>query len=164
MNSCVLMVKVIRNPQLRYTQDNQTPVAEMLVEFAGLNPNDEPSTLKVVGWGNLATKLQESYHEGDSLIIEGRLSMRVIERPEGYKEKRAELIASRFHSLNSLDLSEVDASPWDKPSNPDNVVTMETYQTKADSSPNYDDYETAEPVDANTSSEIADENLDDIPF
>ncbi len=36
MNSCVLMAKVIRNPELRYTSDNQREVAQMLVEFACL--------------------------------------------------------------------------------------------------------------------------------
>ena len=34
MNSCILMAKIVRRPELRYTQDNQTPYAQML---AGLS-------------------------------------------------------------------------------------------------------------------------------
>ncbi|MDJ0561735.1 MAG: single-stranded DNA-binding protein, partial [Microcystis sp. M53599_WE4] len=29
MNSCILMAKIVRRPELRYTQDNQTPYAQM---------------------------------------------------------------------------------------------------------------------------------------
>ena len=60
MNSCVLMAKVIRNPELRYTSDNQREVAQMLVEFAGRRSEDPPATLKVVGWGGLATQMKET--------------------------------------------------------------------------------------------------------
>ena len=33
MNHCVLEVDVLQAPTLRYTQDNQTPIAEMEVGF-----------------------------------------------------------------------------------------------------------------------------------
>ncbi|NJK27371.1 MAG: single-stranded DNA-binding protein, partial [Coleofasciculaceae cyanobacterium SM2_3_26] len=65
MNSCVLVAEIIQDPQLRYTQDNQTAIAEMLVQFPGLRPEDPMSTLKVVGWGNLAQDIQKSYRQGD---------------------------------------------------------------------------------------------------
>lgn len=99
MNSCVLMATVIRNPELRYTQENQTPVTTLLVQFPSGREEDPPSSLKVVGWGNLATEMQDRYQEGDQLLIEGRLSMQMVERTEGFKEKRAELVASRVVKL-----------------------------------------------------------------
>jgi single-stranded DNA-binding protein len=61
--------------------------------------------LKVVAWNNLAKEVQESYQEGDSLVIEGRLNMAMIERAEGFKEKRAELVASRIHRLSGATAS-----------------------------------------------------------
>lgn len=101
MNSCILMAQIVQAPQLRYTTDN-TPIAEMLVEFPGFKADDPPATLKVVGWGELATRISEEYQEGDHIVIEGRLNMNTVERPEGFKEKRAELTVSRIHSLESL--------------------------------------------------------------
>lgn len=100
MNSCILMAEIIQDPQLRYTSDTQTPIAEMLVQFAGLRPDDPPATLKVVGWGNLAQEIQERYHQGDRVVLEGRLNMNTIDRPEGFKEKRAELTVQRIHPLD----------------------------------------------------------------
>ncbi len=99
MNSCILMAEIVQEPELRYTSDTQTAIAEMLVQFPGLRAEEPPATLKVVGWGNLAQEIQQQYHQGDRVIIEGRLSMNTVERSEGFKEKRAELTVQRIHPL-----------------------------------------------------------------
>jgi single-strand DNA-binding protein len=100
MNNCVLMAEIIQAPQLRFTQDNQTAIAEMRVQFPGSRPEDPPTQLKVVGWGNLAQEIQSSsYQEGDRVILEGRLGMNSIDRPEGFKEKVAELTLQRIYPL-----------------------------------------------------------------
>lgn len=101
MNSCILMAEIVQEPQLRYTPDNQTPIAEMMVEIAGLRDEDPPARLKVVGWGNLAQDIQEKYHQGDRVIVEGRLHMNTVDRPEGFKEKRAELTVQKIHLLGA---------------------------------------------------------------
>jgi single-strand DNA-binding protein len=101
MNSCILMAEITEDPQLRYTSDNQTAVAEMVVQFPGLRDDEPMATMKVVGWGNLAQEIQEKYHQGDQIIIEGRIGMNMIERQEGFKEKRAEMTAQRIHRLDA---------------------------------------------------------------
>lgn len=98
MNNCILMAEIVQEPQLRYTTE-QLALTEMLVQFPGLRTEDPPATLKVVGWGNLAQDIQRTYHQGDRIILEGRLSMSTVERPEGFKEKRAELTVQRIHPL-----------------------------------------------------------------
>lgn len=97
MNHCVLEVEVMEAPTLRYTQDNQTPIAEMAVRFDGLRPDDPPGELKVVGWGNLAQDLQNRVQVGQRLVLEGRLRMNTVPRQDGMKEKRAEFTLSRLH-------------------------------------------------------------------
>jgi len=101
MNQCILMAEIIQDPQLRYTSDTQKPVTDMMVQFSGLRPEDPPATLKVVSWGNLAQEIQEQYHAGDRVILEGRLNMNTFDRPEGFKEKRAELTIQRIHRLGA---------------------------------------------------------------
>jgi single-stranded DNA-binding protein len=98
MNSCVLMAEIINEPQLRYTADN-LGVTEMLVQFPNsLKPEDPPATLKVVGWGNLATEIQQNYHQGDRVILVGRLGMNTVAM-EGFKEKRAELTVQQIQPV-----------------------------------------------------------------
>jgi single-stranded DNA-binding protein len=101
VNHCLIEVEVLEAPQVRYTQDNQTPVAEMGVQFDGLRPDDPPSQLKVVGWGNLAQELQSRVQVGQRLMLEGRLRMNTVTRQDGVKEKRAEFTLARLHPLGS---------------------------------------------------------------
>jgi len=98
---CLLEVEVLEAPQVRYTQDNQTPVAEMSVQLDGLRPDDQPGQLKVVGWGSLAQDLQNRVQVGQRLMVEGRLRMNTVTRQDGVKEKRAEFTLSRLHPLGA---------------------------------------------------------------
>lgn len=100
MNHCLLEVEVLEAPQVRYTQDNQTPVAEMAVQIEGLRPDDPPGQLKVVGWGNLAQDLQNRVQVGQRFVLEGRLRMNTVTRQDGVKEKRAEFTLARLHPLS----------------------------------------------------------------
>lgn len=103
MNHCILMAEVVEVPQLRYTSDNQTPIAEFKVKVAGLRPDDSPAQFKAVGWGNLAQTIQEaSYGPGDRVVIEGRLTMKTVDRSEGFREKQAEITVQRLHRIADM--------------------------------------------------------------
>lgn len=93
------MAEIIQEPQLRYTADNQTAITEMVVQFDSTRADDPPATLKAIAWGNRAEDIYNQYKVGDRLVFEGRLSMISVDRPEGFKEKRAELVISRAHAL-----------------------------------------------------------------
>ena len=98
MNNFILMAKILRAPELRYTKENQTPITDIMVQYEGRVPEDN-YILKVTGWGNLATEIKEKYREGDQVIVEGRLAMNTYDTPDGYKEKRAELVAARLYRI-----------------------------------------------------------------
>ncbi|PMB40032.1 single-stranded DNA-binding protein [Fischerella thermalis CCMEE 5330] len=98
MNSCILMAEIIKEPELRFTPDG-LEVTEMLVQFSGLRESEPAANLKVVGWGNMAKEIQQHYHVGDRVLLEGRLGMHTIDRPEGFKEKRAELTVQKIYPL-----------------------------------------------------------------
>ncbi|WP_295457606.1 single-stranded DNA-binding protein [Synechococcus sp. UW140] len=110
MNQCLLEVEVLEAPKIRYTQDNQTPIAEMSVRLEGLRPEDPAGELKVVGFGSLAQDLQNRVVVGQRLVVEGRLRMNTVARPDGLKEKKVEFTLSRLHPLGSPSVSSA-ASP-----------------------------------------------------
>lgn len=124
MNSCILMAQIISDPELRSTQD-QVSVSTMMVEFESTKEGEDPGKVQVEGWGKLAEEIKSTYNVGDQVIIEGRLSMNLFEMPEGYKEKRAKLVASRIYPLSSVSTgvsnytqqsdSVVDFAPTPKP-------------------------------------------------
>ncbi|MBD2082669.1 single-stranded DNA-binding protein [Leptolyngbya sp. FACHB-17] len=137
MNSIILLADIIQEPQLRFTSDNQTPIAELRVEFAGLRPEDPATQLKAVGWGNLAQEIQANYHQGDRVILEGRLTMNTVDRPEGFKEKQAELTIQRIHALNgaSISSSVTTEAPTRAPSTPPPAATTPKRTPKAPTAP-----------------------------
>lgn len=163
MNTCVLMAEIVQEPELRYTPDNQTPIAEMTVQFAGLRPEDPPATLKVIGWGNLAQEIQANYHEGDRVVIEGRLSMNTVDRPEGFKEKRAELTVQRLHRIGAgLSLESTVTVPTPAASK-DNQPASRSNNTPAPRSGGSPKAKTTA-AKFSAPEAIPEANLDDIPF
>lgn len=111
MNHCLLEALVLEAPQLRYTQDSQTPMAEMAVRIDGLRPDDPPGQLRVVGWGNLAQDLPTRVQVGQRLVLEGRLRMSTVTRQDGVKEKRAEFTLIRLHPLAAASAAPAAAKP-----------------------------------------------------
>ena len=99
MNHCLIQAKVKTEPQMRYTKENQTPIAEMVVEIKGLRGDDPLSELKVLGWGTIAQEMVDNLKESQGVVIEGRLRMNNLTRKDGTKEKQAELTASRIHHI-----------------------------------------------------------------
>jgi single-stranded DNA-binding protein len=102
MNNCMLLAEIVQAPQLRYTSDNQTPVAEFWVEFPPLRDNDPAAKLKVVAWGSLGQEVQANYQAGQRVLLEGRLAMNVVDRPEGFKEKQVEMTLQRLYDAGSF--------------------------------------------------------------
>ena len=103
MNHCLIQAVVSNSPQMRYTKENQTPIAEMIVSFKGLRSEDPSRELKVLGWGNVAQEMIKGLNEGDNIVLEGRLKMNSVTRKDGTKEKQPELTASKIHNITTVE-------------------------------------------------------------
>ena len=99
MNHCLIQAVIKTKPQMRYTKENQIPIAEMLVVFKGLRNEDPTNELKILGWGTIAQEMTDQLKEGQNVVVEGRLRMNTITRKDGTKEKQAELTASKIHHI-----------------------------------------------------------------
>ena len=124
MNHCLIQAVINSAPQMRYTKENQTPIAEMIVNFKGLRKEDPIRELKVLGWGNVAQEMIAELKEGNNIVLEGRLRMNSITRKDGTKEKQPELTASKIHHITPVEQIESDKketnSSYDKKENPQN--------------------------------------------
>ena len=102
MDNCILFGKTVNQPELKSTQEG-TPIAEVLLAFYTENsPNKEslPFFVKVVASGKNSRQVQ-NLKQGSEVFVEGRLSTYIIERSEGLKEKKTQIIASRVLPLPS---------------------------------------------------------------
>jgi single-stranded DNA-binding protein len=93
---------------MRYTKDNQTAIAEMIVNFKGLRSDDPTRELKILGWGNIAQEMVSELKEGQNIVVEGRLKMNSVTRKDGTKEKQPELTASKIHQIAPVDFIKSD--------------------------------------------------------
>ena len=115
MNHCLIQAVINSAPQMRYTKENQTPIAEMVVNFKGLRSEDPIRELKVLGWGNIAQEMIEGLKEGQNIVLEGRLRMNSVTRKDGTKEKQPELTASKIHHITPVLQIESDEKETNKP-------------------------------------------------
>ncbi|MCS7029986.1 MAG: single-stranded DNA-binding protein [Gloeomargarita sp. SKYG116] len=123
MNVCILQAEIIQEPQLRYTQDSQLAVTDMLVQFPGLRPEDPHGRLKVVAWGNLAEQTAKQFKVGDHIVIEGRLGMIRADLPGGGRMTRAELTAARIFPVQVGEALTAETAPASAP--PTVTATLE---------------------------------------
>ena len=93
---------------MRFTKENQTPIAEMIVNFKGLRSEDPTRELKILGWGNIAQEMIDKLKEGQNIVIEGRLRMNSVTRKDGTKEKQPELTASKIHQIEPVEVVKSD--------------------------------------------------------
>ena len=103
MNHCLIQAVINSAPQMRYTKENKTPIAEMTVNFKGLRDEDPYRELKVLGWGTIAQAMVGELKEGQNIVIEGRLRMNSVTRKDGTKEKQPELTASKIHQIDPVE-------------------------------------------------------------
>jgi single-strand DNA-binding protein len=158
MNSCILMAQIVSDPELRSTQD-QVSVASMMVEFESTREGDAPGKVQVEGWGNLAEEIKNTYSAGEQIIIEGRLSMNLFEMPEGYKEKRAKLVASKIYPVGGS-ISNSDRAM--KTNDSSNVVEFAA-NSPSQPEPAYSDT-TVSTSESAVPTNTGNEDWDEIPF
>ena len=149
MNHCLIQAVINSAPQMRYTKENKTPIAEMSVHFKGLRKEDPSRELKVLGWGIIAQEMMEELKEGQNIVLEGRLRMNSVTRNDGTKEKQAELTASRIHHI----------TPVEKITS-DKKETIPSYSKEKDSSPE----ESANNANSEWDSSPLVPEVDEIPF
>ena len=131
MNHCLIQAIINSAPQMRYTKENQTPIAEMIVNFKGLRSEDPIRDLKIIGWGNIAQEMIDELKEGQNIVVEGRLKMNSVTRKDGTKEKQAELTASKIHRIKA-----VEAIKSSQKENSESIENKESTKTSSwDSSP-----------------------------
>ena len=101
MNVFTLVCKLKTLPELRYTPIDQRPITTFGIDFPDPNPEkSETFPLRVTLFGKGAESVVNmGLVVGEPLLIEGRLTMNIVDRPEGFKEKRGEVICSKLQRL-----------------------------------------------------------------
>lgn len=104
MNSIVLVGRLTRDPELRYTTQGHAVASFTLAvdrPFSGQNGEREADFVDVVAWRKLAEVATEHLQKGSLVGIQGRLQIRSYQAQDGQKRKATEVIASEIRFIGS---------------------------------------------------------------
>lgn len=109
MNKVLLIGRLTRDPELRYTQSNRA-VTQISVavsrNFTNQNGEREADFINVVVWDKAAENLKKYVGKGRMIAVEGRIQTRSYDNTEGKKVYVTEVIAQNVQFLDSKSTSE----------------------------------------------------------
>ena len=97
MNKVILMGRLTKDPEVRYTQTGKVVTQFILAvdrPFKDADGNKETDFIPVVVWGKAAELVGNSCQKGHRLIVEGRIQIRNYEAKDGSKRWVTEIIAN----------------------------------------------------------------------
>ena len=101
LNKIILMGRLGRDPEVRYTQGG-TPVASFSLavdrDFADQATGKRPTDwIDVVAWSARAKFVQQYFRKGQLAVVEGRLQIRDWTDRDGNKRRSAEVVADQVY-------------------------------------------------------------------
>ena len=101
LNHIVLMGRLTRDPELRYTQ-SQTPVASFSLavdrDFGGRDGSERQTDfIDIVAWRATAEFVSKYFTKGSLAVVSGRLQIRDWNDREGNKRRSAEVVADNVY-------------------------------------------------------------------
>lgn len=99
MNKVILIGRLARDPEVRYTHTGKavTSFSVAVDRFGG--QNKETDFIPVVTWDKLAENCGNFLSKGQKVAVEGRLQVRSYETQDGQKRRVSEVVAQTVEFL-----------------------------------------------------------------
>lgn len=97
MNKVILMGRLTKDPDVKYTQTGKVVTQFTLAvdrPFKDASGNKEADFIPVVVWGKIAELVGNSCSKGHRLLVEGRLQIRSYDAKDGTKRWVTEIVAN----------------------------------------------------------------------
>lgn len=114
MNRTVIVGRLTKDPELRYTQSNKAVVGFTVAvnrQFTNSNGEREADFIKCIVWGKQAENLARYMKKGQQLGVDGRLQSRNYQANDGSRKYITELVAESVQYLESKNNNSNDLAP-----------------------------------------------------
>ena len=105
MNKVILMGRLTRDPEVRYTQTNNTLVASFSIavnrRFTRPGEERQADFVNIVAWSKLGEFCSKYFKKGQQVGIIGRLQVRNWEDEQGQKRYVTEVVAEESYFADS---------------------------------------------------------------
>lgn len=101
MNKAILMGRLTKDPELRYTPNNNTPVCSFTLAvdrtFKKQGEERQADFIPIVAWSKTAEFCSKYFTKGLRVAVAGRIQTRSWDDAEGKKHYATEVIAEEVH-------------------------------------------------------------------
>lgn len=115
MNQVFLMGRLTADPEIRYTQTNNTKVANFNLavnrRFVKEGQERQSDFLKVIAWNKLGEFCEKYLHKGTKIVLQGRIETRTWDDDNGVKHYATEIIAENIEFAESKKTNEPNQMP-----------------------------------------------------
>ncbi|SCJ99042.1 Helix-destabilizing protein [uncultured Clostridium sp.] len=105
MNKVVLIGRLTKDPELKYTPGTGTAVTTITLAVDNYNSKSGEKTadfIPVVLWGKQAENTAQYMLKGNQVAISGRISVRTYDAKDGTKRYVTEVVADMFNGVQFL--------------------------------------------------------------
>lgn len=105
MNKVVLIGRLTKDPELKYTPGTGTAVTTITLAVENYNSKSGEKTadfIPVVLWGKQAENTAQYMLKGNQVAISGRISVRTYDAKDGTKRYVTEVVADMFNGVQFL--------------------------------------------------------------
>jgi single-strand DNA-binding protein len=101
LNKVILIGRLTRDPELRYTPNTGTAVGSFTLAVNRVGgKQEETDFIDIVVWGKQAENCAQYLRKGSLAAVDGRLQIRSYETKEGQKRRAAEVVAFSVQFLS----------------------------------------------------------------
>jgi len=105
MNKVILMGRLTRDPEVRYTQTNNTLVASFSLavnrRFAKQGEERNADFINIVAWNKTGEFVSKYFKKGQQVAVVGRLQTRTWDDEQGQKHYVTEVVAEEVYFADS---------------------------------------------------------------
>lgn len=119
MNKVILMGRLCGDPEVRYTQNNNTLVANFNLavnrRFAKKEDEKQADFISIVAWGKIAEFCNNYFKKGQQVVIIGRIQTRNYDDNEGKRIYVTEVIAEEVYFADTKHSDTATQDPFAQP-------------------------------------------------
>src|SRR5271154_7024970 len=104
LSKIVVSGKVIREPEKRFTPNNNVAVTEFVIAVESISRSEAPpesTPVKVTTWRDTAERCANEIKKGDLVAVEGRLQINKFVTAEGQNRRDVEIDALNVENLST---------------------------------------------------------------
>ena len=117
MNKVILMGRLTRDPEIRYTQTSNTVVASFSLavnrRFAKQGEERQADFINIVAWSKLGEFCGKYFKKGQQVGVVGRIQTRTWDDDQGQKHYVTEVVAEEAYFADSKKEAEAGSSSFE---------------------------------------------------